>query len=139
MATTAQSQPQVESSETQSTEISQSHSRDIVESALIGGMLLDPEGEAYDKISGIVNEHDFVDPDNKAIFRAVQKLSEDRKMIDAFTVSDWLDNSGTFRDAPAFNTVSEKLLTTAGPTNIVRWANIVREKALLRELIILGR
>ena len=135
MATTAQSQPQIESSETQSTEISQSHSRDIVESALIGGMLRDPEGEAYDKISGIVNEHDFVDPDNKAIFRAVQKLSEDRKMIDAFTVSDWLDNSGTFRDAPAFNTVSEKLLTTAGPTNIVRWANIVREKALLRELI----
>ena len=131
MATTAQSQPQIES-------LGQltlpPHSTDA-EAALLGGMMLDPEGQAYDKIASIVTEQDFYHPDNKAVFVAIQKLSEDRKVTDLLTVSDWLDNSGTFSVAPAIQYISELVDNTAGTANIAEYAKIVRDKALLRDLI----
>ena len=131
MATTAQSQPKIES-------LGQltlpPHSTDA-EAALLGGMMLDPEGQAYDKIASIVTEQDFYHPDNKAVFVAIQKLSEDRKVTDLLTVSDWLDNSGTFSVAPAIQYISELVDNTAGTANIAEYAKIVRDKALLRDLI----
>jgi len=131
MATTAQSQPQIES-------LGQltlpPHSTDA-EAALLGGMMLDPEGQAYDKIASIVTEQDFYHPDNKAVFVAIQKLSEDRKVTDLLTVSDWLDSSGTFSVAPAIQYISELVDNTAGTANIAEYAKIVRDKALLRDLI----
>ena len=131
MATTAQSQPQIES-------LGQltlpPHSTDA-EAALLGGMMLDPEGQAYDKIASIITEQDFYHPDNKAVFVAIQKLSEDRKVTDLLTVSDWLDSSGTFSVAPAIQYISELVDNTAGTANIAEYAKIVRDKALLRDLI----
>ena len=131
MATTAQSQPQIES-------LGQltlpPHSTDA-EAALLGGMMLDPEGQAYDKIASIVTEQDFYHPDNKAVFVAIQKLSEDRKVTDLLTVSDWLDSSGAFSVAPAIQYISELVDNTAGTANIAEYAKIVRDKALLRDLI----
>ena len=131
MATTAQSQPKIES-------LGQltlpPHSTDA-EAALLGGMMLDPEGQAYDKIASIITEQDFYHPDNKAVFVAIQKLSEDRKVTDLLTVSDWLDSSGTFSVAPAIQYISELVDNTAGTANIAEYAKIVRDKALLRDLI----
>ena len=98
-------------------------------------MMLDPEGQAYDKIASIVTEQDFYHPDNKAVFVAIQKLSEDRKVTDLLTVSDWLDSSGTFSVAPAIQYISELVDNTAGTANIAEYAKIVRDKALLRDLI----
>ena len=98
-------------------------------------MMLDPEGQAYDKIANIVTERDFYHPDNKAVFVAIQKLSEDRKVTDLLTVSDWLDSSGTFSVAPAIQYISELVDNTAGTANIAEYAKIVRDKALLRDLI----
>jgi len=134
MATTAQSQPQIKSLGHLTLP---PHSTDA-EAALLGGMMLDPEGQAYDKIASIVTERDFYHPDNKAVFVAIQKLSEDRKLTDLLTVSDWLDSSGTFSVVPAIQYISELVDNTAGTANIAEYAKIVRDKALLRELIIIS-
>jgi len=98
-------------------------------------MMLDPEGLAYDKIANIVTERDFYHPENKAVFTAIQKLSEDQKLTDLLTVSDWLDSSGTFSVVPAIQYISELVDNTAGTANVGEYAKIVRDKALLRELI----
>ena len=131
MATTAQSQPQIESLGHLTLP---PHSTDA-EAALLGGMMLDPEGQAYDKVASIVTERDFYHPENKAVFAAIQKLSEDRKLTDLLTVSDWLDSSGTFSVVPAIQYISDLVDNTAGTANVGEYAKIVRDKALLRELI----
>jgi replicative DNA helicase len=105
------------------------------EAALLGGMMLDPEGQAYDKIADIVSIQDFYHPENKRIFEAVQKLTESGKLTDLLTVSDWLDNSGNFDVKPAIQYISELVDNTAGTVNIREYGEIIREKALLRELI----
>ena len=105
------------------------------EAALLGGMMLDPEGQAYDKIADVVSIQDFYHPENKRIFEAVQKLTETGKPTDLLTVSDWLDNSGNFDVKPAIQYISELVDNTAGTVNIREYGEIIREKALLRELI----
>ena len=60
------------------------------EAALLGGMMLDPEGQAYDKIADIVSIQDFYHPENKRIFTKNQNyikeavkvlVSQDRKSV----------------------------------------------------------
>ena len=97
--------------------------------------MLDPEGQAYDKIADVVSIQDFYHPENKRIFEAVQNLTEAGKLTDLLTVSDWLDNSGNFDVKPAIQYISELVENTAGTVNIREYGEIVREKALLRELI----
>jgi len=131
MATKAQPQKQIESLG----HLTLPPHSTAAEAALLGGMMLDPEGRAYDKIASIVTERDFYHPENKAVFAAIQKLSEDLKLTDLLTVSDWLDNSGKFSVVPAIQYISELVDNTAGTANVEEYGKIVRDKALLRELI----
>ena len=71
------------------------HSTDA-EAALIGGLLLDSENQAYDKIADIVSERDFYHTENKEVFKVIQSLSEESKVTDLLTVSDYLDSSTEF-------------------------------------------
>ncbi|GIS85926.1 MAG: replicative DNA helicase [Woeseia sp.] len=110
------------------------HSTDA-EAALIGGLLLDSENQAYDKIADIVSERDFYHTENKEVFKVIQSLSEESKVTDLLTVSDYLDSSTEFEPKPSIEYLSEIVESTAGNSNITEYAKIIREKALLRELI----
>ena len=110
------------------------HSTDA-EAALIGGLLLDSENQAYDKIADIVSERDFYHTENKELFKVIQSLSEESKVTDLLTVSDYLDSSTEFEPKPSIEYLSEIVESTAGNSNITEYAKIIREKALLRELI----
>ena len=110
------------------------HSTDA-EAALIGGLLLDSENQAYDKIADIVSERDFYHTENKEVFKVIQSLSEESKVSDLLTVSDYLDSSTEFEPKPSIEYLSEIVESTAGNSNITEYAKIIREKALLRELI----
>ena len=109
------------------------HSTDA-EAALIGGLLLDSENQAYDKIADIVSERDFYHTENKEVFKVIQSLSEESKVTDLLTVSDYLDSSTEFEPKPSIEYLSEIVESTAGNSNITEYAKIIREKALLREL-----
>ena len=102
---------------------------------LIGGLLLDSENQAYDKIADIVSERDFYHTENKEVFKVIQSLSEESKVTDLLTVSDYLDSSTEFEPKPSIEYLSEIVESTAGNSNITEYAKIIREKALLRELI----
>ena len=110
------------------------HSTDA-EVALIGGLLLDSENQAYDKVADILSERDFYHTENKEVFKVIQRLSEQSKVTDVLTVSDYLDSSTDFESKPSIEYLSEIVESTAGTSNIAEYAKIIREKALLRELI----
>tara|TARA_B100000029_G_scaffold512824_1_gene610558 strand:+ start:1278 stop:2663 length:1386 start_codon:yes stop_codon:yes gene_type:complete len=110
------------------------HSTDA-EVALIGGLLLDSENQAYDKVADLLSERDFYHSENKEVFKVIQKLSEQSKVTDVLTVSDYLDSSTDFESKPSIEYLSEIVDSTAGTSNIAEYAKIIREKALLRELI----
>ena len=59
------------------------HSSDA-EAALIGGLLLDPDSQAYDKIADILSDRDFYHPENKQVFTTIQLLKEQSKVTDLF-------------------------------------------------------
>ena len=108
------------------------------EEAVIGGLLLDPDSKSYDKIAGLLTENDFSDHQNKKIFKAIQALYEESKVVDPITVSDYLDSlkkPNNFKPKPSFDFLKAIIDSTAGTSNITTYANSVREKALLRELI----
>ena len=105
------------------------------EAALIGGLIMDPNGEAYDKIADLVSDRDFYHPENRAVFIAIQELREDSKVTDVLTVSDYLDSNDTDMPESGIEYLSEIIETTAGSSNVTEYAKIIREKALLRELI----
>ena len=110
------------------------HSTDA-EVALIGGLLLDSENQAYDKVADLLSERDFYHRENKEVFKVIQKLSEQSKVTDVLTVSNYLDSSTDFESKPSLEYLSEIVDSTAGTSNIAEYAKIIREKALLRELI----
>ena len=105
------------------------------EAALIGGLLLDIDNQAYDKIANILSDRDFYHPQNKQVFTTIQLLKEESKVTDLLTVSDYLDSSTDFKEKPSINYLSDIVENTAGSSNIIEYAKIIREKALLRELI----
>jgi replicative DNA helicase len=105
------------------------------EAALIGGLLLDIDSQAYDKIANIISVRDFYYPQNKQVFTAIQLLKEESKVTDLLTVSDYLDSASDFKEKPSINYLSDIVENTAGFSNIIGSAKIIREKALLRELI----
>ena len=110
------------------------HSSDA-EAALIGGLLLDPDNQAYDKIADILSDRDFYHPENKQVFTTIQLLKEESRVTDLLTVSDYLDSGSDFEEKPSINYLSDVVENTAGSSNIIEYAKIIREKALLRELI----
>ena len=110
------------------------HSSDA-EAALIGGLLLDPDNQAYDKIADILSDRDFYHPENKQVFTTIQLLKEQSKVADLLTVSDYLDSGSDFAEKSSINYLRDFVENTAGSSNIIEYARIIREKALLRELI----
>ena len=108
------------------------HSIDA-EQSVLGGLLID--NGAFDKIGDVVSEGDFYRDDHRRIFRHISRLIEKSKPADVVTVdeaikvSDDKDKTGgmTYLAALAGNTPSAH--------NVRRYAEIVRECAILRKLI----
>src|SRR5689334_18881388 len=67
------------------------------EQAIIGGLLLD--NKRWDDVVEKVSLIDFYRKEHKAIFKAIIRLAEEIKPIDALTVSEALSNAGLLEQA----------------------------------------
>ena len=103
------------------------------EQAVIGGLMLD--NLSWDKIADIVNEIDFYRQDHRLIFRAIFSLVEKGSPFDVVTLSEWLDANGNLEKAGGLNYLGILAKNTPSAANIVAYANIVRERSVLRQLI----
>jgi replicative DNA helicase len=106
------------------------------EQAVIGGLLLDPA--AWDQVADSVNDEDFYRPDHRLIFEAIAALCLESKPPDVVTVSEWLERRGKLDDAGGLAYLATLARETPTAANVRAYAQIVRERALLRALVSAG-
>lgn len=102
------------------------------ERALLGGLMLTTR--AWDTISGRVSAGDFYRPDHRLIFEALSVLAERNQPLDAVTVDDYLSSIGKSADAGGLSYISGLVSGTPSAANITTYADIVRERSLMRSL-----
>jgi replicative DNA helicase len=106
------------------------------EQAVLGGLLLDTQ--AWDHVGDSVTAEDFYRPDHRLIFEAVAELVAESKPVDVLTVSERLDRRGKLQDVGGLAYLSTLVRDTPTAANARAYAQIVRERALLRSLISAG-
>ena len=106
------------------------------EQSVLGGLLLD--NAAWDRIADVMGEADFYRADHRAIFASIAKLIEENKPADALTVADTLERSGLLIEAGGQAYIGSLALNTPSAANIRRYAEIVRERSVMRNLAAIG-
>lgn len=106
------------------------------EQSVLGGLLLD--NMAFDKIADIASETDFYRDEHRRIYRHISKLLERGKPVDAVTVAESLDIAGESGETGGLAYLGELAANTPSASNIRRYAEIVRERAILRQLVSAG-
>src|SRR5688572_20754648 len=106
------------------------------EQSVLGGLLLD--NAAWDRIADILGEADFYRADHRLIFRHIAKLIEENKPADALTVAANLELSGALNDVGGQAYLGSLALNTPSAANIRRYAEIVRERSVMRSLASIG-
>ncbi|MBL1140544.1 MAG: replicative DNA helicase [Proteobacteria bacterium] len=103
------------------------------EQAVLGGAFLDKE--AWDKVIERVREEDFYRKDHRTIFRAISQLSEEGEPYDIVTVAEWLENHQLLEEAGGMRNLAALAENTPSASNISAYADIVRKRSILRQLI----
>jgi len=103
------------------------------EQAVLGGLMLD--NNAWDHVADRINEDDFYRRDHRLIFRAIVGLSENNQPFDAVTVSEWLERNQELTNAGGLAALGALVKETPSAANIQAYANIVRERSVVRQLI----
>lgn len=103
------------------------------EQSVLGGLMLD--NEAWDKVSERVSEQDFYLRAHRIIFSAMFRLAESGKPLDVITVSQILETNQELEDVGGFGYLGEITRNTPSAANIQAYADIVRERAVVRDMI----
>ncbi|WP_220720315.1 replicative DNA helicase [Agarivorans litoreus] len=103
------------------------------EQAVLGGLMLD--NNAWDNVSELVVEQDFYQRAHQYTFSAMHRLAESGQPIDLVTVSEELERQEQLDDIGGFAYLGEIAKNTPSAANIRAYAEIVRERAVTRELI----
>ncbi len=103
------------------------------EQSVLGALML--EDTAWDKAAEIVTEADFYRRDHRLIFKAIAHLANESKPRDALTVSETLNRMGELEEAGGMAYLGEIVKNTASASNVGAYAEIVRERSVLRQLI----
>ena len=106
------------------------------EQSLIGGVLLD--NQAWERIADIVSEGDFYRDDHRRIYRQITRLIDQGRPADVVTVFESLEKNGEAEQAGGLAYLAEIANNTPSAANIRRYAEIVRERAILRKLVAVG-
>jgi replicative DNA helicase len=106
------------------------------EQAVLGGLLIDPG--AYDNVADQLIAQDFYRHDHELIYTAIAVLAGDAKPCDVVTVSQHLERIGSLEAAGGLAYLSSIARDTPTAANVRSYADIVRERSLLRQLIRAG-
>lgn len=106
------------------------------EQALLGGLLID--NSAWDRVAGIVYAHDFYREDHRRIFAAIQMQIETSRPADVLTVAEALKIQGLIDVIGGMAYLGTLAKSTPSSANIRRYADIVRERSVMRSLAQVG-
>jgi replicative DNA helicase len=103
------------------------------EQSVLGSMMIAPD--SWDKVAEIVVESDFYNRSHRTIFSAIIKLLSNNQSVDTVTVKDNLAQNGLLDEAGGFSYLIELAKNTPSAANVTAYANVIRERAVVRELI----
>ncbi|HXQ31837.1 MAG TPA: replicative DNA helicase [Steroidobacteraceae bacterium] len=106
------------------------------EQAVLGGLMLD--ASAWDSVADVIHVADFYRRDHQLIFGAIAELVEAQNPCDAVTVSETLSGKGLVDEIGGLAYLARLTRDTPSASNVRAYAGIVRDHALLRELVQAG-
>lgn len=104
------------------------------ESSVLGGLLLDGGGATWDRVADLLTADDFYRHEHRLTFEAIAMLANANKVADVVTVHERLKGikGGTDVDLLYLNSLAQFVPSAA---SIRRYAELVREKSMLRRLV----
>lgn len=106
------------------------------EESILGGILLDPE--AMGRVADRLVPESFYISSHQTIYRAAETLNLEGKPIDIMTVTVWLQDRGLLDTIGGTAKLAQLVDRTVSAVNIDRYADLVRDKYLRRQLITAG-
>ena len=103
------------------------------EQSVLGAVLLD--NTAWEKIGDVVREPDFYRHDHRLIWQHLARLLERNQPADVLTLQDALKSTGKLEEAGGLSYLNALASGTPSAANVRRYAEIVRDRAILRRLI----
>lgn len=103
------------------------------EQAVLAAMFNDKD--AILEVIPILKETDFYRHDHGVLFATMRKMNEQGIPVDLVTITSQLDKDGNLDKAGGISYVAQIANALGSSSNIVHYANIVKEKAVLRDLI----
>jgi replicative DNA helicase len=103
------------------------------EQSVLGGILLD--NTALDRLVEVLQAEDFYREAHRKVFRGMQRLTERSEPVDLITLSEELRGRGELADVGGAAFLAELAERVPTAANILQYARIVRDKAILRGLI----
>lgn len=107
------------------------------EQSVIGGLMLD--NEVWDAVAEKVTAVDFYRRDHRIVFRTIEKLAENDTPFDVITLCDALESAGELEHAGGLAYLSELAKNTPSVANVGAYAEIIRERSILRQLLDVAR
>lgn len=93
------------------------------------------DDQAWDSVAGQVAPDDFYRNDHRIIFRCMADLAERNKPLDIVTISETLDSVNELENVGGLAYISDLANSTPTASNIGAYAEIVSERATVRNLI----
>ncbi|MCX7278140.1 MAG: replicative DNA helicase [Burkholderiales bacterium] len=103
------------------------------ESSVLGGLLLD--NNAWDRVGDLLKDDDFYRYEHRLIFTAVRELINASKPADVITVFERLQVIGKSDEVGGLAYLNSLAQYVPSASNIRRYAEIVRERGVLRKLV----
>ena len=103
------------------------------ESSVLGGLLLD--NVAWDRVGDLLVDNDFYRHEHKLIYAAIGALVNASKPADVITVNEQLQNQGKAEEMGGLGYLNSLAQYVPSASNIRRYAEIVRERSILRKLV----
>lgn len=106
------------------------------EQSVLGGLMLD--NNAWDKVADLITDADFYRQDHRLIYHHICKLIEQSKPADVITVAESLEISAELQNVGGLAYIGSIVQNTPSAANIRRYAEIVRERSIMRNLAQVG-
>ncbi|USD37079.1 MULTISPECIES: replicative DNA helicase [Ferrimonas] len=103
------------------------------EQSVLGGLMLN--NDVFDQVAERVVKEDFYSRSHQFIYAAMSQLLENGHPLDLVTVSEELNRLGELDNVGGIAYLSDISRNTPSVANIVAYAEIVRERAVVREMI----
>lgn len=107
------------------------------EQSVLGALMLD--NSRLDAVLAVITEQDFYRDDHRVIFRMMLALQEAGQPMDVITLSEELHKHNELDRIGGLGYLVDMANNTPSAANILAYANIVRERSTLRQLIIVAQ